>query len=318
MRHAFLTVPVLTALALAGCGKSTRNTPPSTPVALADFCTGFVDSICTNVARCSCSPTADADCRADLANTCANQFISPEVQARITAGTVTYNASAAGAMIAGLHAQTSCDNPMTIFGWGIREVFTFGGTLNGTKAPGAACTGGTGGAPFGGECANGMCMSTGSEPTTCWGFVGLGAPCGLGINSICVDLNATFTSLDNADILLRCNVAAGATTGTCAARLANGASCSSSYDCASDRCDPDVCVAALANGVACSSSGDCLSGYCRYAGTTSVCAAAGAIADGSACTDDQECASGTCPASVCVPGICATYDTPAPPPMPVP
>jgi hypothetical protein len=318
MRYALLTLSLFAALAVTGCGKAKRAAPPSTPVALADFCTEFVDAICPNVGRCACSPTAEADCRADLATTCPSDIAGPDVQARVAAGTVTYDANAAGAMIATLAAQTSCDNPMTIFGWGITDVFTFGGTLNGTKAPGAPCSAGTGGGPFGGECAQGVCTAPSSTaPTTCWGMIGLGAPCGAGISGICVDLDASFTSLEDANILLRCNIPAGAGTGTCAARLANGAACSSPDECASLYCDgtTSLCAPGLANGVECMNSTDCASGYCNYSASPSVCAASGVVANGGACTDGAECVSTVCQGGRCVPGICSTYSPPPPPPV---
>lgn len=315
MRHALLSAFLLSALTLAACGDSRRPPSNSPPVALADFCNEFVDAVCDATVRCTCSPTADADCRSDLAATCGSTggFIGPEVQARITAGTVVYDAAAAGRLIGLVRAQSTCDNPILDTGWGIGEVLTFGGTVTGTRTPGMSCTPSSG-SPFGGECQTGMCADTGR----CIGFAGLGAPCGTGTDALCVDLDATFTSFESADILLRCNVAPGGTTGTCGARLAVGGTCGSTLDCASNRCEMGVCVAALANGDPCGSSDECDSGFCRFGTTTSVCAAAHAVNNGGACTDDAECVSGSCKADVCVPGICGVYDAPTPAPAPAP
>lgn len=318
MRYVSLSVFLITALTLVGCGDSRSAPPASTPVALADFCNELVDAVCDNVARCDCGVTADADCRSSFARTCggAEGFLGPEVQARITAGTVVYNASAAGGVIAAIRAESSCDNPLTSVGWGIADLLSFGGTLTGTRTPGTACTAGGSDSPFGGECLNGLCLAPSDGPTRCIGLSGLGATCG--IDNVCVDLEATFTSLENPAILLRCNILPGATSGTCATRLAVGATCAGGADCASSRCDSGTCIATLANGEPCEGSSDCSSGFCRYGDSTAVCAATGAVSNGGACTDNDECLSGECNDSVCIPGICGTYDEPSPPPTPVP
>lgn len=317
MRYALVSASLLTALVLIGCGDSKRAVPTGTPVAEAEFCNELVDALCDSAVRCDCSPTADADCRADLASTCggAGGIFGPEIHARVAAGTVVYSPTAAGAVIARLRAQTTCDNPILDVGWGFDDVLTFGGTLTGTLAPGASCTTGTGSSPFGGECANGVCTDVGGTPR-CIGFAALGDACGMGIDKICVDLDAAFTSLDDANILLRCNVAPPATTGTCTALLANGAPCADRQECASSRCEGSVCAATLTNGDTCGSNRDCSSGFCRSSGAMSVCAAAGTVSNGGVCTADGDCASGACKADVCAPGVCDVYSAPAPAPMP--
>lgn len=308
MRNVLLSASLLTALVLVGCGDD-RRTGPSTALAIDDFCTEFVDAVCDDVAPCSCGATADADCRSDLAANCggASGVLSPEVRARVTAGTVVYDANAAGALVAQLRAQTSCDNPIIAAGWGIEETFTFGGVLTGTLTPGASCTGGSG-SPFGGPCAEGICTDVDGAPR-CIGLAALGEPCGMGIDSICIDLDAEFSSLESGTLLLRCNVASGATTGTCAALLADGATCARPAECASGRCEATVCAAPAANGADCVDDSECSSGFCRSAGATSVCAAAAAVNNGGACMDDSECVSGACRNDVCVAGICSTFES---------
>lgn len=317
MRYTFLLTSLLalTAVTLVGCGDDDATPPTSTPVALADFCPQFVDAICDNVARCSCSATADADCRADLTDTCPNSIVGPDIRAHIGSGTVVYDASAAGAMIAGVRAETSCENPMTTFGWRVADVFTFGGMLNGTVAAGATCDAGSGDSPIGGECLDGVCSGgSGGGPAICVHLAGIGEPCGTGISSLCVNLDARFTSLEGSDLLLRCNVAAGASTGTCAALLASGAACAAVQDCASHRCEAGVCAPGVANGEACSSSLECLSSFCDYSATPSACAPASTVAISGACTDDQQCVSGVCRGNVCVGAVCGLYSEPVPPP----
>lgn len=319
MRSTFVSFSAwsIAVLALIGCGDDTRPPPTSTPVAIDDFCNEFVDSICDNVARCDCSPTADADCRSDLATTCggASGVLSPTTRAHITAGTTVYDAAAAGRVIAQLRGATSCGNPIVAVGWGIDELLTFGGTLKGTKSAGAACDA-TGSSPIGGECLLGACTSMGGGSARCIGFAGLGATCG--VDNVCVDLNMTISSLENTDFLLRCDIVSGATTGTCAALLANAAACGNPRDCASGRCEMGGCVPAVANGAMCNDSRECASGFCRMTGPAGTCVAANSVIDGGACMDDAECVSGACQADLCVPGICGLYSPAAPAPTPRP
>jgi len=312
MRNVLLSASVLTALALVGCGDDTRG--ESNAVAIDGFCADFVDAVCDDVAACSCGATADADCRSDLATNCggASGVLSPAVRARVTAGTVVYDANAAGALLARLRADASCDNPIVAFGWGVEEVFTFGGVLTGTLTPGASCLGG-GESPFGGPCAEGICTNV-DGAARCIGLADLGEPCGMGIDSVCLDLNASFASLVGGDLLLRCDIASGATTGTCAALLADGATCAGPEDCASDRCEATVCAAPLANGANCVDGSECSSGFCRSSGATSVCAAAAAVNNGGACMDDSECVSGACRNDVCVEALCASFGSEPPTP----
>jgi len=318
MRTFLISSLMVVAAGLMACGSDSRTPSGGPPVASEEFCNEFVDAVCNNVARCDCS-TADADCRSSLTADCggAGGFFGPEARARVAAGTVRYSETAAGNVIGALRAQTSCENPLVALDWALLEVFTFGGTFAGTLAPGASCAATTGDAPFGGECANGICGDFGGGSLQCIGLAGLGAPCGVGTNVACADLNATFASLESADILLRCNVAPGATTGTCAARLAVGAACTRLDECESTRCEGDVCVARLANGVACDNDNECVSGLCDPIGPTSVCTALGSRPDGDTCSNDSDCSSGACN-SVCVPGICSVADSPpsASPPAP--
>jgi len=311
MRNILLSALVLTALVLVGCGDDTR--PGATPLAIDDFCADFVDAVCDDVAACSCGATADADCRSDLATNCggADGVLSPAVRARVTAGTVVYDANAASALLAQLRADASCDNPIIAVGWGIEEVFTFGGVLTGTLAPGATCMDES---PFGGACADGICTNVGGGASRCIGIAGLGEPCGLGIDSACIDLNATFSSLESGGLLLRCNIASGATTGTCAALLADGATCAGPDECASDRCEATVCAPPLANGADCFVGSECSSGFCSGSGASAVCAAAATVNNGGACMDDNECVSGACQRDVCVEALCATVGSEPPTP----
>jgi len=307
MRNLLLSASLLAALALVGCGDDTQPGPT-----IDNFCADFVDAVCDDVAACSCGATADAECRSELATNCggASGVLSPAVRARITAGTVIYDASAAGAVLAQLRADASCDNPIVAAGWDVEDVFTFGGVLTGTLTPGASCMGGF---SFGGECAEGVCTDVGGT-SRCIGFADLGEPCGLGIDSVCVDVDAAFSSLESGDFARRCNIAPGATTGTCAALLADGATCAGRADCASGRCEATVCTAPLANGADCVDDSECSSGFCRSSGATSMCAATAAVNNGGACADDSECVSGACKSDICVEGICATFESMSPAP----
>jgi len=312
MRNVLLSASVLTALALVGCGDDTR--PASTGVAIDGFCDDFVDAICDDVAACSCGATADADCRSELATNCggASGVLSPAVRARVTAGTVVYDANAAGALLAQLRAEASCDNPIIAVGWDVTEALSFGGVLSGTLAPGASCVGG-GDSPFGSACAEGLCTNV-DGAARCIGLAGLGEPCGMGIDSVCLDLNAPFATLVGGDLSLRCNIASGATTGTCAALLADGATCAGPDECASDRCEATVCAPPLANGADCFVGSECSSGFCSGSGASAVCAAAATVNNGGACMDDNECVSGACQRDVCVEALCATVGSEPPTP----
>lgn len=308
MRNIFFSASLIAALSLVGCGDDTRPGPTATPVAIDEFCTEFVDAVCDDVATCSCGATADADCRSELATNCggAAGVFGPDVRARVEAGTVIYDADAAGALVAQLRTQTSCNNPIVALGWNIGDLFTFGGVLSGTLAPGASCAGG-GESPFGGACASGVCTEVGGAPR-CIALAGLGAPCGIGVDAVCADVNASFTSLENADFLLRCNIAAGATMGTCAALLAEGATCARAAECASGRCASTVCAPPLANGAECVDDNECSSGFCRSTSAEFACAAAATVNNGGACGDDAECVSGACQRDVCIASICNTFE----------
>jgi hypothetical protein len=313
MRISLTATSLLAAIALVGCGDDDSRTPGGPPVAIDDFCTEFVDTFCDRIAACNCSPTADADCRADLAGECsrADGILGSEARARIDAGKVRYSPAAAGALFARVRASSSCDNPLLSLGWSFPDLLTFGGTFSGTTAPGAACT--DTGAPIGGECTNGICQLT-MTGGICIGLAGRGAACGMGMPYLCADTSAPFMGLDDPDILLRCNVAMGASTGTCADRLANGGTCGSNVDCASARCDMNTCAAKLANGTACDSDEDCDSDFCEPGELRGTCASRGAAPDGARCINNSDCASDECRNNVCVAGICGLYDPPAPPP----
>jgi hypothetical protein len=314
MRLSLTATSLLAAFALVGCGDDDARTPSGPPVAVDDFCPEFVDAICDAVVRCDCSPTADADCRADLAETCDgdNGFLGATTRARIDSGKVRYDAAAAGAVIAKLRGVSTCDNPLLALRWTFTDVLTFEGVFRGTVAPGGACT--TTSTPIGGECANGICQET-MGGGVCIGFAGLGASCGMGMPTLCANLSVPFTSFDNPDFLLRCDIPMGATTGTCAARLANGGTCGSDSECQSDRCDMNICSQKLANGAMCMGDDECDSGFCQSDATGQTCATRGAgAAVGASCTGASDCESDECRDGVCVAGVCGLYDPPAPPP----
>jgi hypothetical protein len=314
MRLSLTATSLLAALALVGCGDDDDSrTPSGPPVAADDFCAEFVDAFCDRIAACNCSPTADADCRADLADTCgrADGILGSEARARIDAGKVTYDAAAAGALFARVRASTSCENPLLTLGWAFPDVLTFGGVFRGTTAPGAACTDTR--SPVGGECANGICQET-MEGGICIGLAGRGAACGMGMPFLCADTAAPFTGFDDPDILLRCNVPMGATTGICADPLATGATCEGSRDCASSICEGMVCAPQRADGATCADDGECVSGFCERTPDGGTCRARTLAPVGAACTDSNSCESDECRDGVCVAGICALYDPPAPPP----
>jgi hypothetical protein len=77
----------------------------------------------------------------------------------------------------------------------------------------------------------------------------------------------------------------------------------------------NTCAAKLANGATCGSDEECDSGFCNNGPSGQTCANRGAAAVGTRCLDDSDCASDECRNNVCVAGICGLYDPPAPPPM---
>jgi hypothetical protein len=313
MRFSLTATSLLAALALVGCGDDDARTPSGPPVAIDDFCTEFVDAFCDNIARCDCSPTADADCRADLANTCggANGILGPEARARIDSGKVRYDAASAGAVFARVRATSSCDNSLLSLGWTFSDVLTFGGVFRGTTAAGAACS--TTNSPVAGECANGICQETMSGGI-CIGLAAAGAPCGMGMPYLCANTTLPFTSLEDSDLLLRCDIPMGATSGVCAARLANGGTCGSELDCASTICDGMVCAPQRAAGAMCADDSECVSGFCEMTPDGGTCRTRSLAPVGASCTDPNDCESDECRDGVCVAGICGLYDPPPPPP----
>ncbi len=313
MRFRISLTALLAALALVGCGDDDDRTPSSPPVAADAFCTEFVDSFCDRIARCDCSPTADADCRADLTETCgrAEGILGTETRARIASGKVTYDAASAGAFFARVRSSTSCENPLVELGWTFSDLISFGGTFRGTTMPGGACA--TANTPIGGECATGLCQETGTG-NVCIGLAGPGAACGMDIPFLCANTSAPFTGFDDPDILLRCDIAMGATTGTCAARLANGAACANRTDCASSLCAMDVCAPKLANGATCDGDEECDSAFCRGDTMGQTCATPSNAAIGAACMADSDCGSDQCRDGACVAAICGLYSPPPPPP----
>jgi hypothetical protein len=296
------------AAALAGCGDDDRGGGGgggSTPIPQAMFCDEFVDAMCDRVERCDCGTAASTMCRTSFGAECGGSggFLGPEVQARITAGTVRYDAAAAGRLVAGLRADTGCGNPVTTLGWRFSDVLTFGGVLTGTKAAGEACAA-SGDNPFGSECANGVCAEVSEGTNRCIGFAGMGSACGREMPILCANLSAPFTDFEDSSVLLRCDE----TTMQCAARLADGAMCSSREDCASQNCDASgetpMCAPKLADGMPCEFDAVCASGYCDYDVDPSVCAAKPNRPLGAACNDDSQCASGTCMGDRCVNETC--------------
>jgi hypothetical protein len=299
---------LLAALSLVGCSEDDERTLGGPPVPLEDFCTEFVETFCKRVAACDCSPTADADCRADLTSECtaADGILGTETRARLASGALVYNAAAAGALFARVGASNSCDNPLLSLDWTFKDAITFGGVFRGTVAPGGACTATN--SPIGSDCTNGICQETMSGGV-CIGLAALGAPCGMGMPFLCVDAEASFTGLENSDILLRCDVAAGASTGTCANRLANGATCSGGLECASNVCDGTMCAPQLMEGAGCSDNNECASGYCAMR-DGAFCSTPSRGPNGASCNIAIECESNECRDNVCVPGICGLYDPP--------
>jgi hypothetical protein len=104
---------------------------------------------------------------------------------------------------------------------------------------------------------------------------------------------------------------------TCKPKLAAGAACDTSSDCATGACrydlTPSVCGALLPNGTACwSENAACVSGSCRggqIAGafTEYYCAAPATAAIGDACLVDEDCTTGTCRGGLCFADVCGHY-----------
>jgi hypothetical protein len=194
-------------------------------------------------------------------------------------------------------------------------VLTFGGTLNGTKAPGQSCTR-SGDTPSG-ECANGVCVGDESGSMgRCVGLSGVGQMCGLETSTphVCIDPDVPFRMeefvfLSFALLGLGCDDA----TMRCAPRLPNGMACGIDIECESQRCSraegatTGTCAPKLADGMPCTSGFGCMSGFCDFGGASPVCAPRRAL--GESCPGDSSaCVSGVCGGGKCLAGACGAVN----------
>lgn len=266
-----------------------------TPVPLEAFCPLFARAVCDAVVACDCGAEV-GDCMFEAFDDCAgtNGLLRAEVRDAIDAGRIDYSPDAAGALLGRL-AETSrtCD-PLTALAWRMEDLLTFDGVLNGTLAPGQACT-----IEWerleANECREGICTSDDGAPLACRAVRSTGASCDA--STICID--AARSIVVDADLEGR---AGRCDRGTCGSPSAAGGPCAEDYECESGRCTAGSCSAVLGADAACTIDFECASGFCA----DGRCGAR-TLALGSACTNDGECAEGVCEVGVCAPAICAGY-----------
>lgn len=306
-----------------------------TPVTPADYCAAYLDAFVAEYLRCGLiGPAGEAALRAGW------QCDVSRIQAAITAGHATWDASMAACCLAHSAHDTSCFlNPAA----GSAEC----DFIHGTVANGGACNSGV-------ECMNGYCHVDGACPGTCTAFAVPGTACNVGdvvcdANSTCdaqthrcttangtAGMACSATANTGCEPTLTCLDPDGDGNGTCTALPTRGQDCDSNRivcDFNSSICDYDfatdsgVCVPHFEIGnMRCIIDAQCAGdAYCRGAsfgamqyGTCTARAARGAscatdkCVDGLVCRPDRTCGDpptlgqACTPASGCADALCST------------
>lgn len=246
----------------------------------AQYCDQWSRVICDRLSKCCLLSTATyADCLAYKYKECDTQ----DVTARIQAGTVTVDMTAAKACFDAERARATCDGNAYVM---ILPACDMERILVGAAAPAAKCYRDL-------DCASGWCVRTASTcDGVCHGYQALAATC------------------NNVD--LRCNPKTSVCKGspaTCQALVPTNGACTTTSNCLpTDYCPAGTCVARLGMGAVCSDASQCqdpltcIAGYCREDYS---------VPSGGPCLAANDCSPGTwCKgASAGVPGVCTTYTT---------
>ncbi len=256
------------------------------------FCIDLGASLCAALDECGCTFTTDGTCPMTFRSACELDLFTPDVRRALADGRLVFDGAAASRMIAALEAPNVC-SVRSLEPWTIRDYYTFGGVLEGTKHGGDACTAFTDTTGYAyaqyfhiDECADGVC-----DARRCIEFEGVGGTCDT--DHVCTDLDAPVRfSWDIRQKDLPCmRSSPDATSGICGAKRPGGALCDRASDCESYRCESGLCVALGDIGASCNYPQHCRSGFCPATGQC----AAGNLLPGSTCTySGYECASGYC------------------------
>jgi len=231
--------------------------PPPPPVEASAFMNAYTEAICARSARCF--PVAeylDASCRAGV-----EKLFGEDVTVAIAAGRIVYDATAAGACVAGLAAlDCLAEQPTDAT---LTACFN---ALVGTVQKDQPCLG-----LF--ECAEGFCNSTSGDacPTVCQAVAKKGAACSL--------LSGPYCDVREG---LRCS------QGTCIAPANEGGACLDNVGCTSGTvCVGNKCVPLRKTGYGCAKDSSCaLGNFCASGGDEGgVCEAR--VAAGGTCAQDD-------------------------------
>jgi len=235
-------------VALAACGTDRRPVGGGS-IAEPDFADALAQALCAAVYRC-CEPgdevatalrrsyASEAECRTSSAAGARSEL--SRQTAAVAAGTVLYDASAAGRCVAAIESA-SCGP--TLYGDAFQFSLDCYVAYTGTSDVGDACTDDVQCAtPDGGraDCTDGICVLN-------FRYAALGEACG-DPRTLCLD-----------------SYCGG---GTCKQRVAAGSPCTDPASCTSQTCTDGVCVAQPL-GSDCANGGQCESGWCA----ASVCIA---------------------------------------------
>src|SRR5207247_1648485 len=110
---------LLVVIAAAGCGSgggggsgggsaaASTGAAGGTPLAIDDFCAKLADAYCDRRLACACPGSMKASCTGQLLQYCSDFILGPTARADIAAGTIDYDADAAGQLVAGVRARMS-------------------------------------------------------------------------------------------------------------------------------------------------------------------------------------------------------------------
>jgi hypothetical protein len=263
-------------LATIGCGDSGGG---GTPIPLADLGPTLLDILCTRDARCGSFPDK-ATCLAS------NSAATTQLMADVAAGTVKYDAAAAGTCFDSFRAVAASGCTYSAAGMAQLNDPACDRIVTGTLADGAACF-------DGGECISGSCSAPGCNPTdTC-----CAGACDRTVAQVAIGGDCTFPARCVQGAYCRLSVIAGGASNVCSAFIAAGQPCDQSMG---EQCAPGyqchheqptsavgVCARAPATGAACVTSEFCdgIADFCDP--TTLKCVAK--VAVGGACPNGYGC-----------------------------
>jgi hypothetical protein len=241
-------------LTFVGCGgDDDAGPPPVGAVEVEEFCAATADAVCARAATCACfGPMGPPmECAATVAAACPAAEGTP-LRDEIAAGAWTWDADAAGRLLAALHDAPCPETPCPA------------ATCVGLSASGGACDGERLGCPAEDSCIDGRCVTPAADGAPC--TVPAGCASERCEGEVCMpkrDLGDACAD-DGECITGHCDFS----TGRCAPLVANDELCTESADCESGYCDRDLklgagsCQPLRADGEACDEDIACAGGLC--------------------------------------------------------